>query len=256
VGAEGFARLGRQGQALGVDSVLLACPGQGVVGEEVDVLAALAQRRQPECDDGQAMVEVFPESLLAHVRLEVRVGRGDDPDVHGLALGRTERADVGILEHPQELPLDLPWQEPHLVEEQGPPVRDLEEPALGLAGIGEGSPLVTEQLRLHEMLGNGRAVELDEAPAGPGAGPVHGEGEQALPGPGIAANEHGREPQQPDVPGHQGPDLLPQGNDARALPEQVPQRIHGSIVIGPTAPGVHWEKVVEPLSRCAVPTGQ
>src|SRR6266849_1325061 len=59
-----------------------------VLGEERNVLAALAQRGQRDRDHVEAIEEVFPEAALANQLLEVAIGRRDDPHVHRDRLGR------------------------------------------------------------------------------------------------------------------------------------------------------------------------
>ena len=51
---------------------------QEVARERRDVLAALAQRRQPQAHDVEAVHQVLAEQALPHALLEILVGRGDD----------------------------------------------------------------------------------------------------------------------------------------------------------------------------------
>ncbi|MCZ7626787.1 MAG: hypothetical protein M5R38_14335 [Candidatus Methylomirabilis sp.] len=55
---------------------------QEMAGEQQDILAALAQRRQIDGDDGQPIVEVLPESGGLDLGVEIPMGGGDDGDVH------------------------------------------------------------------------------------------------------------------------------------------------------------------------------
>src|SRR5262249_8319771 len=75
------------------------------------------------------------EPARARRGLEIEVGRRDDPDVDRLALGRPEAPDGALLEYREELRLEALGQEPDLVQEERTPVRGLEEPPLGLAGV-------------------------------------------------------------------------------------------------------------------------
>ena len=56
----------------------------------------------------------------------------------------------------------------------------LKEPRLGLARIGERSPLEPEQFGFHERVGNRRTVHVDERRLGPRAASMHELGEEAL----------------------------------------------------------------------------
>ena len=62
-----------------------------VLGEERDVLAALAQRRHADGEDLEAVVEVLAEAPLGDLLLEVAVRRRDDAHVDALLLRRADR---------------------------------------------------------------------------------------------------------------------------------------------------------------------
>ena len=64
----------------------------------------------------------------------------------------------------------------------------LKEAGLGVAGIGEGSALVAEELGFEEGLRDGGAVHLDEGAVG-ARRLVEGAGEEALAGPGLAQDQ-------------------------------------------------------------------
>ena len=103
-----------------------------MAGELRNVLAPLAQRWHGDREDVQPVVEVLAEAALADLVLELAVGRGDQPHVH---LDRPVAADaleLALLEHPQELRLQVQRQLADLVEEERAAVGELEA-ALALA---------------------------------------------------------------------------------------------------------------------------
>ena len=59
-------------------------------------------------------------------------------------------------------------------------------------GVRERALLVTEQLRLDQVLGQRGAVEVHERAAGPRAAEVQGPGREVLPGPGLSLDQHRR----------------------------------------------------------------
>src|SRR3989304_1874542 len=125
--------------------------------------------------------------------LDVSAGRRDDPDVDQPRGGPTDPLHLLLLQGPQQLRLHRGRHVPDLVEKKGPPVRHFELPGLPpLLRAGEGPLLVAEQLRLEELRGNGRAVELDERAAVAGARCVDRVREKLLPRPGLAPEEDGR----------------------------------------------------------------
>ena len=118
VGQKRFSRVRREGprrQRVG-DRV----PREEAVREEENVGAALAQRRQREGHDGEAVVEVFPKPVLSHGAVEVLAGGRQNPRVHFFAARASEPADRALLDHRQELRLLSRGQEPDLVEEERP----------------------------------------------------------------------------------------------------------------------------------------
>jgi hypothetical protein len=119
-----------------------------VLGEEQDVALPLPEGRQVKCQDRESMVEVLAEPACPRRRLEIEIGRGDDPNVHRLALGRAQAPDRALLQHRQELGLEPVRQKADLVEKQRAAVGGLKEASLRLPRVGEGAPLESEHLRL------------------------------------------------------------------------------------------------------------
>src|SRR4030095_3019619 len=87
--------------------------------------------------------------------------------------GGAETPHHATLDGLEELALEPFGKEPDLVQEQRAGMGDLEEAGLRLAGIGEGAPLESKQLRLEQRLGDGRAVDVDERARSPCARPVN-----------------------------------------------------------------------------------
>ena len=94
--------------------------------EERDVLAPLPQRRQPDGEDAQAVVEVLAEAAVRHGPLEVAVGGGDDPHVHLAGPAGADALELAVLEDAEELRLDVEGELADLVEEERAPVGQLE----------------------------------------------------------------------------------------------------------------------------------
>jgi hypothetical protein len=222
-----------RGEALRRQAVVLAGAGQEVLREQHDVPAAFPQRRQDHGDDRQALIEVLAEPPLAYRGREVLARRGQDPDVDRVVARGPESPHPPLLEGLQELRLEPLGQEADLVQEERPAVRRLEEARLAVAGIGEGAPLVAEQLGFQEGRRERRAVDVDEGPVGPGPGPVDRVGQEPLARPGLALDEHGREAPVAAVPAaavpaeHPG-DPVPDRDDRRALSKQLVQAAHSA----------------------------
>ncbi len=99
-----------------------------MVGEREQVLGALAQRRQVDVHDVEAVVEILAEGARLEARVEVLVGGGDDAHVDALGPRGAERPDLALLQDAQELGLQRGRQLGDLVEEQRAAVGFDEEP--------------------------------------------------------------------------------------------------------------------------------
>src|SRR5215813_10187111 len=88
-------------------------------GDERDVVGPLAQCRQMDGEDREPEVEVGPEPPGVHLRPEVSVGGGDEPDVHRQMAVGAHPPDLTGLEHPEELGLKVRGKLADLVQEDG-----------------------------------------------------------------------------------------------------------------------------------------
>ena len=130
--------------------------------EQGQVFEPVPQWGQAQGDDIQAVEQVFPESSVLHLLLQIPVGGRHDAHVHGDGGGAADAADLPFLEHAQELGLHLRGQLAHVVEEQGAAIGLLEPALVAAAGVGEGARLVAEEFVLHQARGQGGAVQGDE----------------------------------------------------------------------------------------------
>ena len=104
-------------------------PPDEVLDEQRDVLAALAQRRHRDRDDVQPVEQILLELAFADQLPQVAVGRGDDAHVDlDRALG-SQRLELALLQHAQQLGLHGRRDDADLVEEDRAAVGE-REPAL------------------------------------------------------------------------------------------------------------------------------
>src|SRR4029079_19256554 len=129
------------------------------------VVAALAQRRHRDRHHLQAEVEVLAEAALANGAVEALIGRRDDARVRLDHLGAADAAELTLLEHAQELHLELDRHVADLVQEEGAAGGGLEAAGAALGRAGERAALVAEELALEQVARDGGAVERDERPA-------------------------------------------------------------------------------------------
>ena len=101
------------------------------------VLDAVAQRRHPDRDDVDAVVEVLAEPSFLHRLLEIHVGGDDQTEFGPDRLRAADAFDLAFLDRAQQLRLQVEAQVADLVEEQRAAGRQLELAELLLVRAGE-----------------------------------------------------------------------------------------------------------------------
>src|SRR5262245_17381743 len=190
VGLERRQRFGRRPLDPLVEAAIVTA--NEVIDEERHVLDPLPEWRDDDRHDVEPLVQIVAEGAARDGLPEVRVGRGDEPDVDLDRARAADALDLALLEHPQELHLEVGPQGADLVEEQGAPLCQLELSELPLVGSGERAPLVAEQLGLDERLGDRRGIDGDERPVAPRALMVDSARHQLLASTALAGDQHGR----------------------------------------------------------------
>jgi hypothetical protein len=163
-----------------------------VADERVDVFGPFAKRRYGDRKHVQAVVQVVAEVLRFDHLVEMPVRRSDHSHVDSDRPRPAESLELLLLQHPEQLRLQLERDLAHLVQEERATVGHLETADLLRDGARKRPPLVTEELALEQSRRNGRAVDLDERPIATVTPIVDGTGHQLLSGPGLAEDEDGR----------------------------------------------------------------
>ena len=157
-----------------------------------DVVLALAQRRHPNDDDAQSIVEIAPKALLRHRALQIDVRRGDDAHVDVTEAMAADRANLAFLEHAQQLDLHPEGGVAELVEEDGAGVALLEDPARVGNRAGERAPHMAEELGLEQRLRHRAAVDRDERTFAAAAVRVDRASHELLARAALTENQHRR----------------------------------------------------------------
>ena len=160
--------------------------------ERRDVLRPVAQRRDAQRENGEAVIEVLSEGPFAHPLLEVAVRGGDDPHVHALGQRRSHAEHLARDEDAEQLGLKRKGHLPRLIEKQRAAVGSFEDPGARPVGAGECAALVPEELALEQGLGEAGAVDRQEDPLGSAARLVEGTGDELLPAARLAQNQDRR----------------------------------------------------------------
>lgn len=83
-----------------------------------DVLLPLAQRRNGDGKDVQAIIEVLPKSPRFHFRLQIPIGRRDDPNVDFARSFLAHSFVLPFLQHAQKFALHLQWNFTDFIQKQ------------------------------------------------------------------------------------------------------------------------------------------
>ena len=145
-----------------------------------------------QADHVEPVVQVLAKPAGANQGLQVLVGGRQDADVDRDRLRAADALERHLLEHAQQLGLDLEVDVADLVEEERAAV-GLFEPAHAVAvGAGERTLDVAEELAFEQALRQGGAVDLDERPCRAGTGLMDRRGQQFLARAALAPDQHGR----------------------------------------------------------------
>src|SRR6267142_1705055 len=123
------------------------------------VLVHLAQRRHFDREHRQPVIQVGAEIPFPDFLAQVPIGRGNYPGTGEALLRFADALELAVLEHAQELGLQLERQLADLVEEQSSIARIFEITGFVLRGAGEGALGVAEQRGLDQGWRDRGAVE-------------------------------------------------------------------------------------------------
>ena len=113
-------------------------------------------------DDPQAEIEIFAKPARGDRCFEVLVGGRDDAGFEVLRLQPADPGKLALLEHAQQLGLQLQRQIADLVQEHRALAGGFELAGAPLGRAGEGAALVAEQFALDQAVRDSRAVDRDE----------------------------------------------------------------------------------------------
>src|SRR6185436_15623055 len=88
------------------------------IGQEQDVVPALAQRRQADLEDVEPVVEILTKLVALHGRREIPIGGRDDPHVRLERPRAAQTLEFTLLQNAQELRLERQIQFSDFVEKE------------------------------------------------------------------------------------------------------------------------------------------
>ncbi len=178
-----------------LDQRRFAAEALGGTGEEVaeqqrDILAPLAQRRDADEGDVQAVIEVLAEAAAPDQILEIDLRGRHHADVDAADLVGAERHDFPRFEHAQHLHLERRRHRLDLVEKQRAAARMLDAADPLLERAGEGARFMAEQLALDDVLRQRPAIHRDEGAGAARAPAVQRLRHHLLAAAGLALHQH------------------------------------------------------------------
>ncbi len=156
-----------------------------------NILTPFPQRRNPDVDDFEPVIQVFAEAALANELFKILMSGRDDAHVHLERLAGADALESLFLQHAEQLGLDFKRNIANLVQEERASIRQLEPPDLVFMRARESSLDVAKQLALQESRRQGGAMNFDESLVAPRAVGMQGAGEKFFAGATFTANQNG-----------------------------------------------------------------
>ena len=119
----------------------------------------LAEGRQIQLKDVQAVIQILAELPLVHEFRQVAVGCGDEAEIRIFAAAHPDLLDLIALQHAQQLCLKIQREFADLVEKDRALVRQLELALLpAFPRSGKSALHIAEQFRFSQFTRQGRTV--------------------------------------------------------------------------------------------------
>src|SRR5207249_7153458 len=186
-----------------------------------DILGVFSQRWNEERNDVEPVEQVLAKVAALDFLVQMLVGGGDNPHVHGQVAPRAERRKALLLDHAQDLGLGAQAHIADFIEEERSAAGLLEFSRFVFERARKRPLHVPEELAFDQLLGNRGAVELHKRLLGPRAHPVQGRSDQLFPGAALAVHQ----------------DAAVGGSREREL---LPQRLHRHAVTDHAAPSLQF----------------
>ena len=159
-------------------------------GHQRDVLGALAEGREVDPHDVEAIEQIFAEAADFDFLLEVPVGGGDDSNVGFQGLIATDAGELAFLQHAQDFGLHMHRHFADLIQEQGAAVALFKAAHPHGGGSGEAAFFMAEEFTFQQAFRDGGAVDRDKGFAGAQAVALDGAGDDFLAAAALARDHH------------------------------------------------------------------
>ena len=140
----------------------LGMAAEEIADKERNVVAALAQWRNGDGENPQAVIEVAAELSCVDHFGEVAIRGGHEANVYGNRARTADPLELLLLQCAQNLGLEFQGKVAHFIQEECSLMGKLQASDLLCDGPRESPFFVAEQFAFEKPGGNGRAVEFDE----------------------------------------------------------------------------------------------
>ncbi len=127
-----------------------------------NIFAAFAQRRQPQPDHVQPVIQVLTKQAFADPCFQILIGRGDDADTRANRLMAADPVESPIRQHAQQARLQLGRHVADLIQEQSAVFGLFEATSPQSLCPREGAAVVTEELRFQKVFRHCGGIYCDE----------------------------------------------------------------------------------------------
>ncbi len=142
--------------------MLLVHVGEQGLHQRGQVFLVIAQRRQLNVEDIQAIEKIIAQVSLGDRLLGNFVGRGQHANIDGGFALAAQAAQLAVFQHAQQLGLRGNRHLADLVQQQRAALSQLEAADAAFQRAGERALFVSEDLAFDQRLGNGGAVDGNE----------------------------------------------------------------------------------------------
>ena len=163
-----------------------------VIGEQRDVIATIAQRRERDGEHRQSIQQILAQRAVAYRLHRRAVGRGYDAHIGLDLLGAADTKEALGLEKAQQSRLHVGAHLGDLIQKQRAARGTLDHAGVAAGRAGETAPLEAEQLGLDQRRRQGTAVDAKERSGTAPAARVDRLGDQLLARAALAGNQYGR----------------------------------------------------------------
>src|SRR5260370_9474974 len=171
-------------------SIFVAIALEKISQQKRHIFPPLAQRRNLQVDDVQAVAQIFTKTAFAYQSNQFDVGSGHDAHVDFELLSLAEAHEIALLNDAQNLALRFRADSGDFIEENGALIGNFEEPFLGGNCASEGALHMAKELGLQQINGNRSCVYGHESFVRAGGSEVNRLGDEFLAGAAFAANKN------------------------------------------------------------------